>query len=302
MNNNLKAYSAAFAFACTIGLSFMAIKVCLQYASSIDVLAHRFLIAGLIAIGVVLVKREGPKLSFKDMLPIFGLSFFYPFLFFLLQTLSLVYIETIQAGIIQALSPALILILALFVLKERITPAKCLFVAISVGGVIFIFLMSGALEVSYSPLGIALILGATFAMSCSTVLTRKLTQTYSVFTLTTVISLVGCVIFSGIALGVNISQDSLPHFFDAFAHIDYLVAILFLGVASSYCSAFLSNYALSKLQASKMSVFNNLATIISLVVGAVFLNESFYWYHALGALAVIIGVLGMNITKNSTRE
>ena len=298
MTNTVKAYSAAFAFSLTIGFSFMAIKICLNYASSIDILAHRFFVAGLVALGAFLLNKNRPKLKFKELLPVFGLSLFYPLLFFFFQTSSLVYIETVQAGIIQALGPAFVLILALFILRERITPLKCLFVLISVGGVIFIFVMGGAFDASYSPLGIALIFGATIAMSCNTVLARKLTKSYSVFTLATIMSLVGFIVFGIIALSINAAQDNLNHFFDPFSQLDYVIAIVFLGVASSYGSSFLSTYAVSKLQASKMSVFTNLSTIIALVVGAVFLNEDFFWYHAVGALVVIAGVLGMNLTKD----
>lgn len=296
MNDKIKAYSAAFAYALTIGFSFMGIKVCLHYASSIDILAHRFLIAGVVALLVMLIRRNRPKLTAKDMLAILGLSLFYPLLFFLLQTFSMVYIETVQAGIIQALSPVFTLILALIVLKERVTLRKSIFVLISVGGVVFIFLMGGVSSASYNPIGIALIFAATLAMSFYTVFARKLTRSYSVFTLTTVMSLVGCVVFGALALGVNIEQGTLTNFFEPFSQIEYLLAIVFLGAASSYLSSFLSNYALSKLQASKMSVFANLATVISLIAGALFLHEDFFWFHAVGAAAVIAGVLGMNLS------
>jgi drug/metabolite transporter (DMT)-like permease len=43
-----------------------------------------------------------------------------------------------------------------------------------------------------------------------------------------------------------------------------------------------------------VSVFNHLATLVSIVGGFVFLNEQLAYYHMIGAAAIIAGVLGAN--------
>jgi drug/metabolite transporter (DMT)-like permease len=52
---------------------------------------------------------------------------------------------------------------------------------------------------------------------------------------------------------------------------------------------------LSKIEASKMSVFGNLATLISMIAGVIFLQEQLEYYHIIGAIMIIAGILGTNL-------
>lgn len=52
------------------------------------------------------------------------------------------------------------------------------------------------------------------------------------------------------------------------------------------------NYALSQLTSATASVYANLATVVSIIVGVVLLNEPFGVWHILSAVAVILGVRG----------
>ncbi|MNL82201.1 EamA-like transporter family protein [compost metagenome] len=45
-----------------------------------------------------------------------------------------------------------------------------------------------------------------------------------------------------------------------------------------------------------MSVFSNLATIVSIAAGALFLGEQIAWYHWAGSVLIIAGVLGVNLS------
>ncbi|HAA80455.1 MAG TPA: EamA family transporter, partial [Thermoanaerobacter sp.] len=65
-------------------------------------------------------------------------------------------------------------------------------------------------------------------------------------------------------------------------------------VLSSVVAYFLNNYALSKLPASQASVFANLTTVISIIAGITIRHETFYWYHVIGAIMILIGVWGTN--------
>ena len=43
-----------------------------------------------------------------------------------------------------------------------------------------------------------------------------------------------------------------------------------------------------------MSVFGNLSTLITMIAGVIFLNESLSYYHIIGAVMIIAGIIGMN--------
>ncbi len=82
--------------------------------------------------------------------------------------------------------------------------------------------------------------------------------------------------------------------FDLFFELEFVFAMLYLSILSSLGTSYLSNYALSRLPAAQMSVFNNLATLITILAGVVFLQESFYYYHAIGTILIIAGIIGVN--------
>jgi drug/metabolite transporter (DMT)-like permease len=64
-------------------------------------------------------------------------------------------------------------------------------------------------------------------------------------------------------------------------------------VIASIIGFFLVNYNLKHLPAHISSIFANVATITSIIAGVIFLDEVLYWYHLLGALMIISGVLGV---------
>ena len=78
--------------------------------------------------------------------------------------------------------------------------------------------------------------------------------------------------------------------------------MLFLGILSSLLTAYLSNYALSQLEAAKVSIFNNLSAFITVAAGVLILHETIDWYHLLGGVLVIGGVIGGNVVKNSIHK
>lgn len=67
-------------------------------------------------------------------------------------------------------------------------------------------------------------------------------------------------------------------------------------------TSFLTNYVLSYMESSKMSVFSNLATVISIVAGVVFLKEDIFYYHIIGSILIIIGVIGANVFGIKEKE
>lgn len=43
-----------------------------------------------------------------------------------------------------------------------------------------------------------------------------------------------------------------------------------------------------------MSVFSNLATLITIIAGVIFLHETIHYYHVVGAMIILVGVIGTN--------
>ncbi|NLW16142.1 MAG: DMT family transporter, partial [Firmicutes bacterium] len=143
-------------------------------------------------------------------------------------------------------------------------------------------------------LGLALIVGAVISAALFNIGSRRASARFTPVEVTCVMMWLGAVIFNLLALFFHWRAGKLADFFTPLADHQVIIALLYLGIGSSVVAFFLVNYGLSQLPASQTAVFSNLTTVVSIVAGVVFRNEPFYWFHALGAVAIMVGVWGAN--------
>ncbi|WP_419891009.1 DMT family transporter [Paenibacillus xylanexedens] len=295
------AYIAAILYAAIIGLSFLFVKMTVTVAHPIDVLAHRFALSLIVVSIPIIFGWIKIRLSLRDLWRIIPLGLLSPVLFFAFQAFGLVSSNSSEAGIIQAMAPVFTLVLASVFLKERTSTMQKLFLLLSVAGVVFIFMMQGS-GVSMSNLkGIALLLLSTVCFAGYGVLARPLTQKYKPMELTWVTLMVGCIVFNVASLIRHASSSSMMDYIKPLGDTSYLGALAYLAILSTMISTLLASYALTHLEASQMSVFSNLSTLISIVGGAWILHEPVSGYHFIGALLIIAGVLGTNMSGRKHR-
>ena len=297
MKKTKMAYLSAIANALIVGLSFIFMKNSLIYTDPLNILAHRFT-ASFITISIpILLGWIKLNISLEDIKKILPLSIFYPTLFFAFQSFGLSYISSSEAGIIHATIPIITLILATFVLKEKTTLLEKISVFLSVGGVVYIFLMKGINFKSSSFIGIVLIFLSAVSSSSYNILAKKIVQKYKFIDVTYVMIFIGFISFNALSILDRLYKGDLKTYFSAFSSHDFLISILYLGILSSVVTSLLSNYALSIISAPKMSVFNNLSTLVTVIAGVLLLNETLYYYHIIGIVSILIGVLGTNLDK-----
>ncbi|WP_042203914.1 DMT family transporter [Paenibacillus camerounensis] len=293
------AYGAALLYAMIIGLSFMFAKMTVAIAHPLDVLAHRFTLSLIVVSIPIVLGLVRIRLSAKDIWRILPLGLLSPVLFFAFQTFGLVTSNSSEAGIIQALVPVFTLILASIFLKERTTLAQKLFMLLSVSGVVLIFAMKGGLvsSSSISIKGSLLLLLSVLSFAGYGVLARPLTRKYKPLELTWVTLMTGCISFNTAALIRHAYSGTLDAYVQPLSNGIYILALAYLAIASTMLTTLLSSFALTHLEASQMSVFSNLSTLVSIAGGAWILHEPVSGYHIIGALLIIAGVLGTNIKK-----
>lgn len=306
MNKLTGVYVAAFVNATIVGLSFLFTKVAIEASSPMDTLGYRFLIAW---IALTLYKKylvkDNNKLSLtnnKSILSLSLLALFYPVLFFSFQAFGVDLASSAEGGIILAFSPALTSMFAYLFFKEKINMTQLLFISLSITGVVYIFVNKGiSLEFSNLKLiGIICLIISCISLSGYAVLSRQLSITYTPIQLTYVMVTLGLVFFNGFNIVTRFFQGTLIEYFLLITKPDFTVSVFFLGTLATFLTSYLSNYILSKLSATNMSIFSNFSTIISIAAGALILKEDVYIYHIIGSVMIIIGVLGTNISKRST--
>lgn len=292
-----KAVAAAVINAVIIGFSFIFVKIALSVSDPLDTLAHRFTLSFLAASLFAFPGWGRVKVGMSKAASVIPLALLYPSIFFALQAFGLLYASSAIAGIVQAVMPVFTMILAALFLKERTSSSQRISTLISVAGVILIFAVPGVSISSSSLGGVLLILLSALSLAGYNVGARKMTRTWSPKELTYIITLFGFIFFNVISLIKHGSAGTINLYFAPFQEPKFIFSILYLGVLSSLVTSFLSNYALSRMEASRVSVFGSLSTVVTILGGVLVLNEQLEWYHWVGAVMIIAGVMGVNLRK-----
>lgn len=288
------AYLSAVLNAVIIGFSFLFTKIALEHAQPLDTLTYRFaasfaVMSIPVAFGRIKLKYRG-KPIYKALL----LATMYPLGFFTLQTFGLQHATSAEGGILYAFTPVVTMLLATVFLKEATTVPQKLSIFLAVFGVVFIFIMKGSSIDLSNITGILLLFLSCLALAGYNVLARSLLRVFNPGEISYLLLGIGFVAFLVVSLTSHAAAGTLDHLFAPLASGTFIVSILYLGVMSSLVTALTANYALSKMEASKMSVFANLSTVVSIAAGAMFLGENITLYHIIGSALIITGVMGAN--------
>lgn len=292
---NLKKYSpylAGLIFSSIFGFSFLFTKEALEIISPFHLLAFRFTAAFLSLnllriMGLIKINLQG-----KNIEKLLFLALFQPGFYFFCETTGMLYTSSSEAGMMMALTPVAVTILAAFILDEKPVPLQSFFVFLSVIGVFFIIINRGRPAAAGNYLGLLLLGGAVIAAGVYNIISRQLSLEFKPVEITYVMMGFGALIFN--IMAIYRRNFILKDYFDLLLNKDILITVVYLGILSSVVSFFMMNYTLSKITAAEAAVFTNLTTVVSIIAGVIFRNEPFFKFQIVGAVLIIIGVWGTN--------
>jgi len=285
-------YLAGLVFSSIFGFSFLFTKEGLELMSPFHLLGFRFALAFLSLSILRIAGIIKIDLKEKNIKLLMLLAIFQPGIYFICETTGMVYTTSSEAGIMIALIPVVVSILAAVLLKEKTNIMQSLFILLSVGGVFFIILNRGGNGIQGNYLGIFLLSIAVLAAAFYNIISRKLSLEFRPVEITYVMMGFGAFLFNFIALYQR--DFKLAGYFDILSELEVLITIIYLGVLSSVVAFFMMNYTLSKINASQSAVFANFTTVVSILAGVFLRNEPFYKFQIIGAILIIIGVWGTN--------
>ncbi len=289
MKENTKVNIIATLYSIIIGLTYMATKTVVMLRDPFTVLSHRYVIALIGISGYVLISKNF-KFNKKTALSVLPLSFFFPVSFYLLQAFGLKTVPSSEAGIIFSFSPVLTLIIASILIKEKTTKLQKIGIFLSVFGILNIIVWNGIAIVNDSKGGLFLIILSVLSLSLYGVLARKKLQKVPFVDVTFYLTVSGAIWFNLLYLIMNYQTLDFDYYIRPFSNSSYLASILFIGLLTSVLATFLWNYSLSKISATRVSVYSNLATLISIFAGIIILHEHLYLYHYIGTAIIISGM------------
>ncbi|WP_434045629.1 MULTISPECIES: DMT family transporter [Sorangium] len=270
------------------GSSFAAQKYALLAFSPMEMNFGRMAVASA-CFAVLLPKLDSVRRHYLpgDWWRLLLLALFEPCLYFVFEAWALTKTSASQAGMIVALMPLLIALVARITLKETLPPRMLPGVAVTIAGAVWLSAAGRATELAPEPvLGNLLELVAVVFATGYTISSRQLAPRYPPLFLTAVQALVGALFFLPLMLitgGAGVVELSLAN--------RPLLAVLYLGVFVSLGAYALYNYALSKVSAVRAAPLINLIPVFSLLVGRVFLGEELTPGQYAASCLVLIGVL-----------
>lgn len=298
--SKLKVYGSAVIFSVIIGFSFLGIKTCLAVATPLETLVYRYNFAFLGAIipvflGFIKINLKGKKK--KKLIITAGLYIS----FIILQTIGLVFATSIESGIIFAMVPIIVKILAGFFLKEHTNWKQNVFIFMSVVAVITMFIL-GSTDITVNFIGLIILFVSSIFTAFSNIMMRYVRGTYTPYDITLFITGGGFVVFNLAIIMTGLNNGTLGDYFEPLTHPSFIVAVSYLGILSTLISAIINAYIMAHLQAVKGTIFGNLATAITIVAGVIVLGEPLEVYHIICTILIIIGVIGLSVTSEKQKE
>ncbi|MFL0248041.1 DMT family transporter [Candidatus Clostridium stratigraminis] len=285
-------YLAAIISSMIFGLSFLFTKRALSVATPISIVAFRFLIAFLVMSVLIIFKIIKVNYKNKPLGLIALLSLFEPVIYFIFETYGLQRTASSLGGLMISLIPIAVTILGIYFLQEKPTMKQTIFIIASVIGVAIIGMMNSSGDTGSSLFGMLLMIGAVMSAAFFSIISRKISKQFNAFEITYFMMISGAVSFNGLSIIMHLVNKDISSYFKPLTSFTFLTSVIYLGIVSSIIAYFLLNYSLAKLQASKATVFSNISTIVSILAGVIFLNESFRIYHLVGSALILIGVWG----------
>jgi len=277
------------------GSSFSAMRVVLRDLDPYAAVSCRLIVALVCILPFLgrLMPKNYQKGDYKILIPTVLLQ---PCLYFLFESNALKLTTSSQAGIITACVPVMVSFGAWLFLSETISYKTIIGLFLSIAGVILLTLFQSSDGQALNPvLGNVLEIGAMICGACNMILIKQLSSRYNTWTLTAMQVMAGALFFLPGLKGVIHSDPSIWTF-------QLIALLLFLGIFVSLIAFGLYNYGISKIPASKASIFINLVPVTAVFLGWIALNEVLNTKQWIAASIVIFGVFLSNNKSVNYRD
>lgn len=299
MKTRTKALWAVIIGNSIFGFSFLFSKIALGLTIPSVMLAVRFLSAFLVLNLVVVIGKATKKIDFKlrgkPLKYVLLLALFQPVIYFVAESYGITYTSSAFAGTIIAVIPIAGVLCDVFIMHTKVSGKQ---IACSAGSVIGVVITTlGAQNMKSSFIGLSLLLVAVTAGALFYVFSKKAGDYFNALERTYVMFAVGSIVYVMIAL-VECRGNYSGIISPALTSPMFWGCILYLSVISSVMAFLLLNFGSSHVSVSEASIFANLTTVISIVAGVVFVNETFTLWQAIGAVVIVGSVYISSIGKN----
>ena len=270
------------------GLSFVGTKIALETFDPFTMVFARFLAAAIV-FGIIALFRGRPKLPTSIHRKILVIALFQPVLYFLFETAGLNSTTATKTSLIIATIPGVVLLASRIGGRERVRAVQVAGAIVSIVGVAVLVVGDPKFHIgSGSFVGDLFVIGAVIAAVFYIILTRSLAGSVGAFEITSLQFIYGALLFTPVYLLTAGRQD-----WSAINGTSILV-LLYLIVGATIGGFLCYNYALTRIEASRASVYLNGIPIVATLAGWIVLGERMTFLQGFGALIVFAGIFAVS--------
>ena len=274
------------------GSLYVVSKIALKTVPPVTLLALRYIVAIPVLFVILALRGKLTRMTRKDVMIAAAIGVTGYFMSFCLQMLGISRLTGSISSLLGAMNPIFIPVLASFYLKEELTRAKVLCVAVSMLGVVMIIGVNGTVDI----LGALLMLVSVFLWSTTSIIIRRISGKYDPMQIA-MLGMVFALPLTGAwaALELKTAAFSLP--------LESLLAVLFMGIVGTAVAHTLWNTSLSLMDASFCSMFYPMQPLVSSVLGVLILGETVTLNFVVGGIVICCGIVAAVRTggKNTKR-
>ena len=274
------------------GSAFSFVKVGLEYSPPMIFAGLRTLIGGLVILLVAVVWGGSPHLR-RDW-PIFlQLAAFNVVFFFGFQTLAILHLPSGTAAVLEYLQPMLVGLLAWTILGESLSLAKVVGLILGFSGIVAV--SSGSVFGDLSAAGVAFGAGSALSWALGTVLFKRYEARVSTVWAVALPFVVGGVVLTLFGLATESWSEVSPTA-TLLASLSYVSLV-------EIALAWLIWFGLVRTgEASRVAVYLFFVPLVSIVVGAVFLDERLTVSLLIGTFLIVTGIYTVNRSSTGKDE
>ena len=195
------------------------------------------------------------------------------------------YTTPANASLAYALTPAFVLMIAVIFLGETLTKRKLFGIIIAMIGTFIVLFENGLAFGSEQFLGNIMVLMASISWAVYTTMGKKYAMKYGGIFTTGISMFTGLILYVPIA--ISLPFEIAPTTYDS----SIWFQLFYLGVITSGLGYALWYIALTKMEASKLAVFNNIQPVLTTVMAYFLFNALPSEFFIFGAIIAIIGVV-----------
>ena len=294
MKTPFKFYPYALASMIIWGSSFVFTKICLRNLDPIALIWLRLLISLFVMCPIVFLSyRDIFKFRWKDLKFMGLLAVFEPFLYFLGENFSLLYLSASLVSVIVATIPVFTTVLAVLIFREKLRIINALGIAISICGTILILLWDNTGFDIMNIRGVSLAFLSVFSATCYVMILKKLLHNYNPIALLTWQNIIGCLLFTPLLLGfsdLKVIRNSL-FVVSVEESVMLWVALLILAFFCSAIAFLFFSTAIKTGGIVKTNIFSNIVPIVTFILAAIMGQEHFSFIKFMAVFIVVGGLI-----------